>query len=111
MSFNPGKKDDNQEKDENNEDEIEWDKTDNEDKNLHFNPSADFHNILQPTEPRFATPYSTGIVIPNVGFAISRCRPGILGDLTDGLKDLGFAKNKQKELHDVVIQETCRLEI
>lgn len=103
LSSNTGNKDNNQQEDENNEDEVEWDKTDDEDRNPHFNSGTNFHNTPQPTELRSATPYFTGTVTPNVGFAISRCRPGVLGDLTNGLKDLGVAKNKRKELYDAAI--------
>lgn len=48
---------------------------------------------------------------PTVGSALSRRRPGILGDLTDGLKEIVVVKNKQKELYDAAIQETRRFEI
>lgn len=111
MSSNPGNEDNNQEEDKNNEDEVEWDKMDNEDRNLHTSSGTIFHNTPQPTKPRSATPYSTGIITPNVGFAILRCRLGVLGNLMDGLKNFSVAKNKQKELYDITIQKTYCLEI
>ena len=48
---------------------------------------------------------------PNVGPIISRRKPGVLGDLTDGLKDIGRAKSKRKERHDAAIEETHGMEI
>lgn len=84
---------------------------DNKDRNLYSNSGIIFYNTPQPTKPRSATPYSTSIVIPNIGSAISRCRLGVLSDLTDGLKNFSIAKNKQKELYDIAIQDTCCFEI
>lgn len=48
---------------------------------------------------------------PTVGSALSRRKPGVLGDLTEGLKEIGMAKNKRKEFHDVAIHKTRRFEI
>ena len=48
---------------------------------------------------------------PNIGSAISYCRLGILGDLTDGLKEIGIAKKKRKELYNAATQKTRRIKI
>ena len=98
--------------DDENEEDVEWGKTDNED---------DHEERANPTEPpprntsrptaRSITPSSTGQITPNVGSIISRRKPGDLGDLTDGLKDIGMAKSKRKEYHDAAMEETCRMEI
>ena len=34
-----------------------------------------------------------------------------MGDVTEGLKKIGIAKNKRKELHDVVTQKTRQFKI
>lgn len=65
---------------------------------------------LPPT--RCGTPHSQGIsTTPTVGSSISCRRTGVLGDLTNGLKEISIAKNKQKELNDVATQETQYIEI
>ena len=48
---------------------------------------------------------------PTLGSALSRRKPGVLEDLTEGLKEIGIAKNKWKELHDVATQKTRQFEI
>lgn len=60
---------------------------------------------------RLSTPHFNDIATPNVGSVISCCKPGVLGDLIDGLKEIGVTKNKQKEVHNVAIEETQRIEI
>lgn len=98
--------------DDENEEDIEWEKTDNEDDlEENINPAEPpLRNISQPTA-RSITPSSTGQITPNIGSIISRRKPGVLGDLTDGLKDIGMAKSKRKERHDAAIEETRRMEI
>lgn len=107
--FNPNLAADNE-----NEEEIEWEKTDDEDQDGSNEQGTDnlSLNISQPPVTRSGTPHSQGTsIIPTVGSAISRRRPGVLGDLTDGLKEIGIAKNKRKELNDAATQETQRIEI
>ena len=46
-----------------------------------------------------------------VDSAISYCWSGVLRDLINSLKEIGIAKNKQKELNDPATQETWRIKI
>lgn len=80
--------------DDENEEGIEWKKTDDEDQDGNNGQGADdpLLNTPQPTMTKSTTPHSNGTVTPNVGSAISRRKPGVLGDLTDGLKEIGVAK-------------------
>lgn len=46
-------------------------------------------------QPRSAMPHFQGTgIIPIVSSALSYCKPGILEDLTDDMKEIGIAKNK-----------------
>ena len=97
-----------------NEDEIEWEKTDNEDQDGNNEQGTDnlSLNTPQPPATRSGKPhFQDTSITPTVGSAISRRRPGVLGDLTDGLKEIGIAKNKRKELNNAATQETQRIEI
>ena len=80
-----------------NEEEIEWEKTHDEDQDGNNEQGADdlSLNTTQPPAARSATPYSqvTGVT-PIIGSALSRRKPGILGDLTNGLKEIDVAKYK-----------------
>ena len=98
--------------DDENEEDIEWEKTDNEDDHEEkVNPAElSLRNNSQPTA-RSITQSSTRQITLNVGFIISRRKPGVLGDLTDGLKDIDMAKSKRKERHDAAIEETRRMKI
>ena len=60
---------------------------------------------------RLSTPHFNSIATPNVGSVISYCKPGILRDLIDGLKEIVVTKNKQKEVHNVAMKKTQRIEI
>lgn len=60
---------------------------------------------------RLATPHFNDTATPNVASAIFYCKPGILGDLKDGLKKIDVAKNKQKEVYDTAMEETQCIEI
>ena len=40
---------------------------------------------------------------PTISFVLSWHKLGVLGDLTKNLKKIDIAKNKQKEIHDIVI--------
>ena len=42
---------------------------------------------------------------------ISRRKPGVLGDLTEGLREIGVAKSKRKERHEAAVEETRCYEI
>ena len=55
-------------------------------------------------------PYGTSIT-PTVSSAISYCRPDVLRDLTDNLKEIGIVKKKQKKLNNVATQKTQRIKI
>ena len=97
-----------------NEEEIEWEKTDDENQDGNNKQGTDNLSLNTPQSPatRSGTPYSQGTSItPTVSSAISRRRPGVLRDLTDSLKEIGIAKNKQKKLNDAAMQETQRIEI
>ena len=69
------------------------------------------HNTPQPIVAKLATPHSNGIATPNISFAMFCHKPSVLGDLTDGLKKIGVAKNKWKEFHDAAMEETWHIEI
>ncbi len=98
--------------DDENEEDIEWEKTDNKDDHEEkVNPAElSLRNNSQPTA-RSITQSSTRQITLNVGFIISRRKPGVLGDLTDGLKDIDMAKSKRKERHDAAIEETRCMKI
>ncbi len=70
--------------DDENKEDIKWKKTDNEDDHEENVNQAEppLRYTSQPTA-RSITPSSTGKITPNVGFIISRRKPGVLGDLTD----------------------------
>lgn len=102
--FNPNLATDNK-----NEEEIEWEKTDDEDQDGNNKQGTDnpSFNMPQLLPTRSGTPHSQGTSItPTVGSAISCRRPDVLGDLTDSLKKIGIAKNKRKELNDAATQKT-----
>ncbi len=42
---------------------------------------------------------------------IFRRKPGVLEDLTDGLREIGVAKSKRKKHHEAAVEETRRYEI
>lgn len=43
--------------------------------------------------------------------ALSQHKPGVLGDLTESLKEIDMAKNKQKGLYDAATHKTQRFKI
>lgn len=51
------------------------------------------------------------IIILTISSDLSWCKANILKDLTEGLKKLNIAKNKQKKMHDIYIHKTCWLKI
>ena len=97
-----------------NEEEIEWEKTDDKNQDGNNEQSIDNLSFNTPQSPttRSGTLHSQGpSITPTVSFAISRCRPSVLGDLIDGLKEIGIAKNKQKKLNDTATQKTQYIKI
>lgn len=55
-------------------------------------------------QPRSATPhFQRPSVTLTVSSAIFCCKPGVLGDLIDGLKEIGIVKNKQKKLYNAAV--------
>ena len=84
-----------------NEEEIEWEKTDDEDQDENNKQGTDNSSLNMPQLPpaKSGTPHSQGTSItPTVGSAISRRRPGVLGNLTDGLKKSVLHKISEKSL-------------
>lgn len=72
-------------------------------------------SIISPS--RTASPFnpstfSTGNSTPNPSHTATqpRRKPGVVGDLSDSLRDIGLAKSDRKQLYDAGIQETQRRE-
>ena len=106
--------------DDENEEEIEWHKTDDEDQEgnteqgLDTNQGLDTSSLYNTLQPRSGTPHiqeTSATVTPIISSALSRCKSGVLKDLTESLKEIGIAKNKRKQLYDAAIQKTQQFEI
>lgn len=91
--------------DDKNKEEIGQKKTNDEDLNRNIEQgAANINSICNIPQPRSATPHSQGLSMTSiVGSTISRCKPGVLRDQINSLKEIGIAKNKQKELYDAAV--------
>lgn len=89
-----------------NNEKIEWEKIDDKIQNENNKQGTDnlSRNTLQSPTTRSATLHFQGISVTlTLSSALSRHKPGILGDLIEGLKEFSIVKNKRKEFYNAAI--------
>lgn len=65
-------------------------------------------SIISPsrtTSPFNLSTLSTGNLTPNSSYTTTqpRCKPGVVGNLSNSLRNIGLAKSNRKQLYDVGI--------
>lgn len=88
-----------------NEKKFECKKIVDEDQdNNHEQGLDDFlHNTSQSIVAKLSILYFNDTIIFNVGLDISHHKSSVLGNLIDGLKKIGIAKNQQKKVYDAAM--------